>query len=86
LSFIFLALLIFAQIFSDHFSRAAPFVSIYSSSGLIRDDRFVGELLSLKVLCDLFRSCFFSPTSGFHQHGLLNFLLDFEIFGTAISV
>jgi hypothetical protein len=29
---------------------------------------------------------FFFPTSGFHQHGLLNFLLDFEIFGTAISI
>jgi hypothetical protein len=85
LSFICLALLIFAQIFSDHFSSATSFASIYSSSALIRDDRLVGELLSLKVLI-LFRSCFFFPTSGFHQHGLLNFLPDFEIFGTAISI
>jgi hypothetical protein len=45
LSFIFLALLIFAQIFSDHFSSAASFASIYSSSVLIRDDRLIGELL-----------------------------------------
>jgi hypothetical protein len=29
---IYLALLIFAQIFSDHFSSAASFASIYSSS------------------------------------------------------
>jgi hypothetical protein len=36
--------LIFAQIFSDHFSSAASFASIYSSSALIRDDRLVGEL------------------------------------------
>jgi hypothetical protein len=48
--FNFLALLIFAQIFSDHFSSAASFASIYSSSALITDDRLVGELLSLKVL------------------------------------
>ena len=34
LSFIFLALLIFAQIFSDHFSSAASFASIYSSLAL----------------------------------------------------
>ena len=85
LSFIFLALLIFAQIFSDHFPSAASFASIYSSSASIRDDRLVSELLSLKVLWDLFRSCFLFPTSGYNLHGLLNFLLDFEIFGTAIS-
>jgi hypothetical protein len=35
--------LIFAQIFSDHFSSAASFASIYSSSALIRDDRLVGD-------------------------------------------